>query len=321
MQPKASILFYLDTELSLLPGRHYSIGRSDADIVLPHALVSRAHAQIAWEDGCFWLIDLGSTNGTFVNGVRVTRHAMAHGDRIKIGCFDMQFGARAGPRLSDTGDEPTLVPSETIVLERQLSRFVSELEDTAVARHFYELKELYDRKAGRLHDYAYKDPLTGLYNRRFFEEKIGAELERCRRYDRPLHMALVDLDHFKSINDTHGHQKGDDVLRAAAAAVASNCRRSDIAVRFGGEELLLVLPETTAEQALAVAEKIRLAIMQETLHLAGVGASASIGIAGLGEVNASIGQLIEAADRMLYAAKSQGRNRTVMEPPAQPSAL
>jgi len=304
-------LLYRDRELTLLPGREYTLGRSDADVLLPHGLVSRHHARLVWDDGRFWLIDQGSTNGTFVNGHRVTRHPLANGDRIKIGCFDLEFRADAG---SSTGeDEITLIPSDTILIEQRLSRFVNELEDTAVARRFYELKELYDRKAGRLHDYAYKDPLTGLYNRRWFEERMDAEFARCVRYGRELHLALMDLDHFKRVNDTHGHRKGDEVLQAASAVLLTHSRASDVPARYGGEELLLLLPETDAAQAYAVAEKIRVAIHEASAQQAGVAVTVSIGIAGVSVANDSVMRLIEAADRMLYAAKAQGRDRTVID--------
>ncbi len=311
MDPTACSLFYRDRELTLLPGRDYTIGRSDADVLLPHGLVSRHHARIAWEEGRFWLFDQESTNGTFVNGQRVQRHPLANGDRIKIGCFDLEFMGRAGGSAPDA--DLTLMPSETILLEQRLSRFVNELEDTAVARRFYDLKQLYDRKAERLHNYAYKDPLTGLYNRRWFEEKIEGEFARWRRYGRELHLALLDLDHFKQVNDTHGHTKGDEVLKAAAAVLLTHSRQTDVPVRYGGEELLLLLPETNAAQSWTVAEKVRLSIGEATASCAGVRVTVSIGLAGVSPANDTVRRLIEAADRMLYIAKAQGRNRTVID--------
>lgn len=304
-------LYYRDQKLSLLPGRRYSIGRSDADVLLPHGLVSRHHANIAWRDGLFWIVDNGSTNGTLVNGRRITEQVLLGGDKIKIGCFDLEFVVTA--RVDDEDSDYTLVPSETIMLEQRLSRFVGEIDDPGVAKRFYDLKELYDRKKDKLLDFAYKDPLTGLYNRRFFEEKIGTEFARCMRYQRQLQLAMLDLDHFKQINDSHGHQKGDDVLKTAAQVLLGNSRKTDIPVRYGGEELLLVLPETSAQHAFNVVEKVRLAIADETAARTGVCVTVSIGIAGFGDGNDSIEQLIQSADRMLYAAKTRGRNRTVVD--------
>jgi diguanylate cyclase (GGDEF)-like protein len=153
-------------------------------------------------------------------------------------------------------------------------------------------------------------------NRRFFEEKIETEFARCKRYQRQLQLAMLDLDHFKLINDSHGHQKGDEVLKTAAKVLISNSRKMDIPVRYGGEELLLVLPETDAYQAFTVGEKVRTTIAQEAAAQTGVCVSVSIGIAGFSPANDSVHGLIMAADRMLYAAKTQGRNRTMSDSPA-----
>jgi diguanylate cyclase (GGDEF)-like protein len=243
-------LYYRDQKLFLLEGQRYIIGRSDADVLLPHGLVSRHHADIVWREGQFWVIDNGSTNGTLVNGRRIEEQVLLDGDKIKIGCFDLEFVIING--VEQENSEYTLLPSETIMLERRLSRFVGEIDDPGVVRRFYDLKELYDRKKDKLLDFAYKDPLTGLYNRRFFEEKIETEFARCKRYQRQLQLAMLDLDHFKLINDSHGHPKGDEVLKTAAKVLISNSRKMDIPVRYGGEELLLVLPETDAHQAFTV---------------------------------------------------------------------
>jgi diguanylate cyclase (GGDEF)-like protein len=304
-------LYYRDQKLLLLEGQRYTVGRSDADILLPHGLVSRHHADIVWREGQFWVVDNGSTNGTLVNGRRIEEQVLLDGDKIKIGCFDLEFVVING--VEQENSEYTLLPSETIMLERRLSRFVGEIDDPGVVRRFYDLKELYDRKKDKLLDFAYKDPLTGLYNRRFFEEKIETEFARCKRYQRQLQLAMLDLDHFKLINDSHGHQKGDEVLRTAAKVLISNSRKMDIPVRYGGEELLLVLPETDAHQAFTVGEKVRTTIAQETAAQTGVCVSVSIGIAGFSATNDSVHGLILAADRMLYAAKTQGRNRTMSD--------
>jgi diguanylate cyclase (GGDEF)-like protein len=307
----ACFLYYRDQKLFLLWGQRYSIGRSDADILLPHGLVSRHHADIVWREGQFWIVDNDSTNGTLVNGRRIGEQVLLDGDKIKIGCFDLEFVIING--VEQESSDYTLVPSETIMLERRLSRFVGEIADPTVVKRFYDLKALYDRKKDKLLDFAYKDPLTGLYNRRFFEEKIETEFARCKRYSRQLQLAMLDLDHFKLINDSHGHQKGDEVLKTAAKVLINNSRKMDIPVRYGGEELLLVLPETDAQQAFNVSEKVRLTIAQETAAETGVSVSVSIGIAGFSQANDNIHGLILAADRMLYAAKTQGRNRTVSD--------
>jgi diguanylate cyclase (GGDEF)-like protein len=311
MNSASYFLLYRNQELSLLPGHDYVIGRSDADIVLPHGLVSRSHAEIRWQGGEFCLVDNRSTNGTQVNGRSVGNHILHDGDRIKIGCFDLEFviGERVGAGEADF----TLFPSETIQLERRLSSFIDEIEDPSVINGFYALKQLYDRKKEKLQNFAYKDTLTGLYNRRFFEEQAKTEAARCLRYQRPLQLAMLDVDHFKQINDTHGHLKGDEVLKTISQVLLDGCRGADIAVRYGGEELLMLLPETDSQEAFLVAEKIREAIQRETLDQTGVGATVSIGVASFNEANSSIDLLLASADRLLYAGKMQGRNMTMID--------
>lgn len=302
-------LHYRDKELSLIPGHGYKIGRNYSDIVLPHGLVSRHHAEIIWQNGQFILIDNQSKNGTKVNGHLVTQHTLSDGDRIKIGCFDLKFIVKN--QVAEGVYEDTITPTETLMLEQKLSHFLNEIEDPGIVKGFYELKELYDRKKDKLMDFAYKDPMTGLYNRRFFEERIEAEIARCTRHQRELYLALFDIDHFKKINDAHGHLKGDEVIKLVASIMLANARREDIPVRYGGDELLLVLPETSSQQAFAIAEKLRLSIHQATCDNLGV--TISIGIACLNETNNTVTKLIMVADNMLYAAKTRGRNMTVID--------
>jgi len=110
-----------------------------------------------------------------------------------------------------------------------------------VVRRFYDLKALYDRKKDKLLDFAYKDPLTGLYNRRFFEEKIETEFARCKRYQRQLQLAMLDLDHFKLINDTFGHNRGDQLLQTMSHRMLACVRETDTVCRHAGDEYLIVL--------------------------------------------------------------------------------
>jgi diguanylate cyclase (GGDEF)-like protein len=130
---------------------------------------------------------------------------------------------------------------------------------------------------------------------------------------------MLDLDHFKQINDRYGHGKGDEVLAAVGAAITANLRVSDFAGRFGGEEFLILLPETTTASALPSAERIRTAIAAITLPGLDRDITASLGIADLLEHAGSSDGLVHEADRALYAAKAQGRNRTVVAAPAEPA--
>jgi diguanylate cyclase (GGDEF)-like protein len=158
------------------------------------------------------------------------------------------------------------------------------------------------------------DVLTGLANRRRFLEVLEGEIERAERYDRPLSLVLVDMDHFKQVNDTHGHAGGDQVLRAAAGVLRSVCRDVDLAARVGGEEFAILLPETAAVGAERVAERAR-AKIEGGHHRAPSGAgfriTASAGVATFGLEVASAEALLQSADDALYRAKAGGRNRVV----------
>jgi diguanylate cyclase (GGDEF)-like protein len=156
-----------------------------------------------------------------------------------------------------------------------------------------------------------KDPLTSLYNRRFMEETLERELVRARRTDACLSVVMLDLDNFKSMNDQYGHAAGDTVLRAVAALLMRGLRASDIACRFGGEELILILPDCPPEGAAMRAEAIRTSL--EAMHVVELGQSfkvtASFGVASTALCGLDQSALLQAADSALYKAKRAGRNR------------
>ena len=162
------------------------------------------------------------------------------------------------------------------------------------------------------------DALTGLYNRWYVLEKIESEINRSLRHGSPMALLLLDLDHFKNVNDTYGHMAGDHVLQVVGRLLKESCRVYDVPGRYGGEEFCLLLPETTLRSTPTVAERIRRRL--ETTEMEVTGASvvvtASIGIAGIDNESAdpvlSPGMLIDRADRALYFAKNQGRNRVAM---------
>ncbi len=159
-----------------------------------------------------------------------------------------------------------------------------------------------------------KDALTGLYNRWFVMEKIDSEINRALRHGSPMSLLMLDIDHFKRINDTWGHTAGDQVLQAIGKLLRESCRVYDVPGRYGGEEFCIVLPETKPGNTNVVAERIRRKLEATTLSAgdASVVVTASIGIAGMEEEPGEIlspAALIERADRALYSAKSRGRNR------------
>lgn len=155
------------------------------------------------------------------------------------------------------------------------------------------------------------DHLTGALTRRGFVEQAEREIARSRRYDRPGALVMLDLDHFKSVNDTHGHAVGDQVLQQVARIASVTLRPSDVFGRLGGEEFALLLPETSGDEAVVVAERLRGAIADHPIPLADgqvLPVSASFGVAGLTPDIASFAAWLERADAMLYAAKAGGRN-------------
>lgn len=159
------------------------------------------------------------------------------------------------------------------------------------------------------------DPLTGLANRRHMEEQLVRELHRSSRSKQPLALVLFDLDHFKRVNDTWGHEGGDEVLRRVAALLKAAVRGGDVACRYGGEELLIVLPGATAEAARVRAESIRAGLKDLRFEVSGKSfgpVTASFGIAAWPEHGADARAVLAAADKALYAAKSGGRDRVEM---------
>ncbi len=179
---------------------------------------------------------------------------------------------------------------------------------------------------------AVTDPLTDLYNRRLFAETFEKELNRARRYGQPLGLVMLDLHRFKEVNDKHGHPRGDEVLRAAAATLKKALRTSDYAFRIGGDEFALLLPQTDAEQALALARRVETVFAEvlQPLQLA-VGVSMDHGVANFPQDGEQADQLIRIADERLYrlkhtnhSRKGNGSPRTVTpdaqeEPPAAPA--
>lgn len=157
---------------------------------------------------------------------------------------------------------------------------------------------------------ATRDELTGIYNRRQFLVLADREWARCRRYDMGAAMVMLDVDHFKRVNDLHGHLAGDLMLREIARAAGETLRHADFLGRFGGEEFIVFLPHTDVLGALDVAERIRERVAAIKLEWRGqqISTTVSLGVATLGIEHDTVGALIADADRALYAAKDAGRN-------------
>jgi diguanylate cyclase (GGDEF)-like protein len=156
-----------------------------------------------------------------------------------------------------------------------------------------------------------RDPLTGLYNRRYLEESLTQELISAQRHRHPIGVIMLDLDHFKVFNDTYGHDAGDRALQAVAHLLTDSVRGSDIACRYGGEEITLVLPGSSLAETQARAEEIRRAIAALNLPETNAALTASLGVACFPEHGTTLRGLIKAADQAMYQAKQEGRDRVV----------
>lgn len=182
-----------------------------------------------------------------------------------------------------------------------------EIEIVGVSRNIQDRK---NAEKGSLY-FSSHDYLTGCYNRAFFEKNAIEELERSNRYHNPLSLLMLDLDYFKRINDTYGHMAGDEVLKQVSETVSGIIRSTDIFGRFGGEEFVVLIPETSVNGAVQVAEKIRLAIEKAVWPVDEI-ITVSIGVVER-NLNESLDDLYRRVDHQLYQAKTAGRNRVVAD--------
>lgn len=193
--------------------------------------------------------------------------------------------------------------TDTINLSAQLAKLAAQVQ--AIEEEAKTAKQDLDEQRQK----ALRDPLTELPNREAYSERVHEEFKRWQRYQRPLTLAVCDIDHFKRINDTYGHQAGDRVLKVLSRGIAKRLREVDFMARYGGEEFVLVLPETQAEQAHSALDKIREAIAQTPFHFkeSPVQITLSMGIAEFREDD-TVEKVFARADKQLYVAKEQGRN-------------
>jgi diguanylate cyclase (GGDEF)-like protein len=260
-----------------LSGTEAIIGRDpEAVVPLVDSSLSRQHARIIRTDNTYTIEDLGSTNGTYVDGKRVDRTRL-----LEDGCR-IHLGVRT-------------------VLHFRLYDMV-ELE---AARAAYQL--------------TVRDPLTGAFNRRYLQERLWSEAAFAKRHGTPLSLVLLDIDHFKRINDEYGHAVGDSALRALANALSLLTRQEDVLARYGGEEFALIARGIDRDKTLALAERMRRTVEEQRLPTTrgALTFTVSVGIAytEVGE-EVQAQQLFEAADRALYAAKDAGRNAVSIAPSA-----
>jgi diguanylate cyclase (GGDEF)-like protein len=164
-------------------------------------------------------------------------------------------------------------------------------------------------KAGEFEQLSVTDALTGLLNRRYIEARLSEEIKRSNRHGFPMSFMMLDVDHFKSYNDQFGHPAGDDALRTVGRVIRETLRGADVAARFGGEEFSILLPQTTGDEAVAIAERLRVNL--EEAHFPHRRVTASIGVASCSAELCGSADLVSAADKALYEAKRLGRNRVL----------
>jgi len=211
--------------------------------------------------------------------------------------------------LTGSDDKRDLLDNLDAGVSDYLLKSCGEPELLARVRNLVRMKKLQDE----LTRASETDPLTQLANRRFGVELLAEEIERARRYDRDLSVVIVDIDHFKKVNDTLGHLSGDEVLTSVAAMLYSASRKSDCVIRWGGEEFLFVFPETDSHKAASIVERLRSHLESHPVMVSANGGTTvpvtvSGGVAQFSP-NDTLEILVDRADQALYQAKASGRNR------------
>ena len=229
---------------------------------------------------------------------KVPGHLPGFRETVSAVCLPLvSFGQVLGVLVLESASRDAFAPADVNALES-----VTDICATAIqnARYFDRVRQL-----------AYMDGVTGIFNRRYFELRIAEEIARSSRHGLTFSVMMVDIDHFKQLNDEFGHLLGDEVLRQVSAILSQQLRKSDVLSRYGGEEFAIITPETGLESALVVSDKLRRVV--ESWHFPGVARPVTIS-AGIAEFPAQGGtrdQLVKSADEALYAAKQSGRNRVV----------
>ena len=254
----------------ILEEEEFTIGRDvKNNIVVDLDNVSRRHAKITTRGGKSFVVDLGSTNGTYLNDGEVREEMpLRSGDYVKVGGSIFKF-------LSG-GNIESLYHEE-----------------------IYQLTIV--------------DGLTQVNNKRYFLEYLEREMGRCHRYGRPLSLIMIDIDHFKNINDSNGHLAGDYVLRELAGMVRHRIRKEECFARYGGEEFAVVMPEAGAENVRRFSEKVRKLVEDHAFTFEGkeIAVTISLGVADMTSDMTEPLQFIKVSDANLYKAKKAGRNRVI----------
>jgi diguanylate cyclase (GGDEF)-like protein len=286
------------------------IGRSeDTDLTLSNSDVSRHHAAVRFQRGRYIIEDLNSTNGTYVNGQKIEEHSLKPGDEISIGDHSIIFDDGTSSYFNIEETEITHRGKETAIIADKFTSLGRKIDDESLRKEFKDIEKFVRKSRKRLATLAHADKLTGLYNRQYFDKIAGLELDKARSGRKHLSVLFIDIDHFKQINDKYGHKTGDDILKAIAWLIQESCRKTDIVARYGGEEIVVILPNTVTQDAARIGEEIREIIAKQTERKLHIGVTVSIGVAAFPDDGASLSVILEEADKALYEAKGKGRNR------------
>ena len=259
-------------------GRVYSLGldvatlgrHPESELVIDDGGISRHHAKLRWEAGTHVVEDLGSRNGTFVQGQKISRAQLSDGDLL-------QLGPKVGLRYS----------------------LVDDLQETL-------LKRLYDSSN--------RDALTGAYNRKHYTDRLASEVAYGERHKTDVSLIMLDIDHFKRVNDTYGHPAGDALLKQVSMTVLRQLRTEDVFARIGGEEFVVILRGIPLVGAARLAERLRATVAALPAMYGGraIPVTVSLGCVSLAEIKgADCTEMALVADKRLYCAKESGRNRVV----------
>jgi two-component system, cell cycle response regulator len=259
-------------EMYKVEGDKTVIGRGQkAQVRLLDDGISREHAQVVIEGNRIYLEDLGSTNGTFCNGLKVDRRELADGDKILVG-------------------------------------------STTILKFTYHdnLDEIFQKQ---MYESALRDGLTKAFNKKYFTDRLESEFTFAIRHQSPLVLVMFDIDHFKKVNDTYGHQAGDLVLSELSTLLTAALRAEDVFARYGGEEFAVICRGTDLTQASIVGERMRKAVENHRFTFEGthIPVTISVGIAGLPDAAVKDAtDLVARADKALYQSKHGGRNRVTI---------
>jgi diguanylate cyclase (GGDEF)-like protein len=251
------------------------IGRGQkAQIRLLDDGISREHAQLVLQGDRIVLQDLGSTNGTYCNGLKVDKKELVDGDKILVG-------------------------------------------STTILKFTYHdnLDEIFQKQ---MYESALRDGLTKAFNKKYFTDRLESEFTFAVRHAAPLTLVLFDIDHFKRVNDTYGHQAGDQVLAEISTLLSGTLRAEDVFARYGGEEFGVICRGSDLMQGQIVGERLRKAVESHSFDYEGtiIPITISVGVAGLPNAAVKdVTELVAVADQALYKSKNAGRNRVTIHKP------